>query len=467
MLFTSFEYLFVFLPLLVCVFLALRRLGFDAASRYWLLLASLGFYASDGWLNLPYLVLSIVLNAWLGAKIVHCADPKMKRQFLSFGLVANIGLLIVIKYRVLLLGPFGFTSAGSVAVPSGISFFTLVQVMYLTDCYEGLAKPNTAINHALFVSFFPYVMMGPLVRTRDVQSLLAPQDARAAALDDIAPGIEQICVGLFKKTVFAQSFVFFVDTGWGQNRPLTFVEAWITTIAFAFELYFDFSGYSDMAVGAARLLGVKLPANFDSPYKCKSVIEFWRRWHITLSNFITTYMYTPLLRARKKPTFSWAMCATVFSMAVAGLWHGAQWTFLIFGILHGVALAINHLWRKTKRRIPSALGWTLTFAFVASSLVLFRAPDMGRALKMYNGLLGAGAVLGLDREAFLGGSVTLVRVVVALVGVVVCFFAPNSNTIAKSFESSGRRALIGAVLFVIALVFMNSLSAKEFIYREF
>ena len=193
--------------------------------------------------------------------------------------------------------------------------------------------------------------------------------------DDAARGLELFVLGLFKKAVLAQSCAHLADSGWALARP-SLLEAWLTAAAFTFELYFDFSGYSDMALGMARFFGVELPKNFDSPYRSTSIIMFWRRWHISLSAFITTYIYTPLLRLRRRPTFEWAMAMTVVSMTIAGLWHGAAWTFVVFGLLHGLALVINNAWRKTKRRFPAAFGWLLTFLFVVLTLVLFRAANM-------------------------------------------------------------------------------------------
>jgi D-alanyl-lipoteichoic acid acyltransferase DltB (MBOAT superfamily) len=336
--------------------------------------------------------------------------------------------------------------------------------MYLIDCYEELTAPNSLLNHLLFTSFFPYVSLGPLVRTRDLKPLLdgkATVDAQLAAR-----GFELFVLGLFKKAVFAQSCAHLADSGWGLPRP-SLVEAWLTTLAFSFELYFDFSGYSDMAIGSAMFFGVKLPLNFDSPFKATSIITFWRRWHISLSSFITTYWYTPLLRLRRRPSFAWAMWMTVVSMTIAGLWHGASLTFVVFGLLHGVGLVVNHLWRKTKRPFSPLLGQALTFLFVLNTLVLFRAPNIGAAGTMFSSMIGAHGITGFDRDLFISGTQGALRAAIAVIAAIACFVAPNSNNISVRINPSRRRAVAIGLVALVAAIFMNSLAAKEFIYRDF
>jgi len=434
----------------------------------WLISASLVFYAFAGARGLPYLVMSALGNWLLGSRIAS-SSARLKHVLLWCGLAGNISLLLVVKYSAFFLEvvDLGRFAAGGMGVPVGISFYTLIQVMYLVDCFEGLATPNSLLDHFLFSSFFPYITMGPLVRARDMKELLRRDEPAKLDNDLAAQGLELFVIGLFKKAVVAQSCAHLADTGWGLARNLTMVEAWVTTLAFTFELYFDFSGYSDMAVGAARFFGVKLPLNFDSPYKARSVIAFWRRWHISLSSFITTYLYTPFLRMRRRPTFGWAMASTILAMTIAGLWHGAAWTYVVFGVLHGVGLVVNNVWRKTKWPFPSTLGWLLTFLFLVCTLVLFRASSLAVAARMFGAMLGRHGVSGFDQDLFVGGAPGALRAAIAAAAGLACFTFPNADRISSAFTPSVRRAVGLGVLAVVAVIFMNSLAAKEFIYRDF
>ncbi len=464
MLFSSFPYVFCFLPVVVLGFWAVAKLG-HVPARWFLITASLVFYALGDARGIPYLLLSALVNCWFGVRI-GAAQQGLKSRLLRLGLGLNVFQLLIVKYWAFLVSAVGLTPpAHGWHVPVGISFFTLIQIIYLIDCAEGLAVPHDLRQHLLFSSFFPYVTMGPLVRSRDVPRELPTAGAGLPA-DNAARAIEFFVFGLFKKTVFAQSLAALSDTGWGMTRRLSVAEAWLTVIAFALELYFDFSGYTDMAIGSAALLGVKLPLNFDAPYKATSIIMFWKRWHITLSSFITTYLYTPLMRLRRRPSFGWAMTVTVVSMVIAGLWHGAAWTFVIFGLFHGVALVINHLWRRAKLPFPDFLGWLLTFGFVAGTLILFRAPSVAVAEEMVGNLLGHGGH-GFDVDAFLSSGLAAVRALMALAAAAVCLFAPTSQAVVAKFGASYRRAAFIVVAALAALVFMNSLAAKEFIYRDF
>jgi D-alanyl-lipoteichoic acid acyltransferase DltB (MBOAT superfamily) len=462
--FASFEFL-AFLPVVVAGYWALTRVAPRVANA-WLVAASLAFYARGGWHGLPYLLAAAGFNCWLGQRIA-AAQTAPKKRLLQLGLVANIGQLLVVKYSGFFLGSFGLGGhALHGALPIGISFYTLFQLAYLLDCYEGLATPNSGLHHLLFSSFFPYVTMGPIVRTRDMKPLLVDAPGAGMNADRMARGFELFVLGLFKKAVIAQSCAHLADPGWALLQP-SMLEAWLTTIAFTFELYFDFSGYSDMALGMALLFGVELPRNFDSPYRSTSIIMFWRRWHISLSAFITTYIYTPLLRLRRRPSFAWAMSMTIVAMTIAGLWHGAAWTFVAFGLLHGIALVVNNAWRKTKRRFPAPLGGVLTFSFLLLTLVLFRASNMTAAGHMFGAMLGSHGLIRFDFDTFLGGGPGTLRTAIAVVAGISCFVVPNSNAISNGFRPSTKRAVLVGLIALVATVFMNSLAAKEFIYRDF
>lgn len=436
-----------------------------------LLTASLLFY---GWAKPPYVVLliaSIVFNYALGRRI-HSSTPPWRKRWLVLGLGANVALLAAFKYlgfiihNVSFLWKPGFTLP-EWAFPLGISFYTLQQVMYLVDCYEGLVDPNDLLTHAVFVSFFPYVISGPIVRARQ----MVPQIRQAIATDaqKISQALVLLGIGLFKKVVIADSFSRLADPGFASPASVSTIEAWISSFSYTLQIYFDFSGYTDVAIAVALLLGFSLPINFRSPYRSLSVTEFWQRWHITLSHFITTYLYTPMVRAYKKVTLAKASLATLLAMTIVGLWHGPSWTFVVFGALHGAALVVNQLWRKKiKRKVPTAVSWVGTLLFVNFAFIFFRAPDLSSALQLCRRLLPRTDLLG---TATLKGSLAfgdmLVLLIPVLAGIMSAFIGKTSTELSRQIKPSPVAAVAVSLLILAALLFMNSTVAKDFIYFRF
>jgi alginate O-acetyltransferase complex protein AlgI len=477
MLFNSFPFLFIFLPVTAVLFATIRRYAGQSPGQFFLLLSSLFFYAYAKPEYILLLIGSIVFNWAIGLQLASAdggqseATPQQK-LFLRVGLIGNIAFLSSFKYVNFFLhglaaihGP--RFSLPDWAFPLGISFFTLTQIMYLVDTYQGLNSPNSLFDHATLVSMFPYVSSGPLVRSRTIVPQLKQPTAPGARLDLAARGLYIFAIGLAKKVVLADSFSRVADAGFGSALHFSTLEAWIFSLSYTFQIYFDFSGYSDMAVGCAWMLGIGIPQNFNAPYTSKSISEFWQRWHISLSNFITNYMYTPILRAMGKATISTAVVATLIAMTIAGLWHGPAWTFILFGLLHGCALAMNQIWKKRKRKMPNWLGWLLTFVFVNISFVFFRSPNVGLALHLLKDMLPHSDLFGrihlkgvLPFTPFL-----IVRPVV--IGVILAFFFPASQKLAERFEPSSRTAMATVALLLISLFFMNSTVAKEFVYFAF
>ncbi|MDB4933811.1 MAG: D-alanyl-lipoteichoic acid acyltransferase DltB, superfamily, partial [Labilithrix sp.] len=399
MLFNSFTYLLRFLPVVVLGHILLRRFAGARASQVWLLAASLFFYAFPRPSHLPLLLGSIVFNWGITRAMVARPDPGRRKAWLWVGLLGNIGLLASFKYVNFALGQVNAVAGTHLALPNwdfplGISFFTLTQVMYLVDCYQEMNAPISLLDHASVVSFFPYVSSGPIVRAKEIADQFA-KTLTTAERDDLARrGLYLLTLGLAKKVVFADTFAAIADIGFASVGHLSTLEAWVFSLAYTFRIYFDFSGYSDMAVGTAWLLGFEIPQNFDAPYRSQSISEFWQRWHISLSNFITNYLYTPILRSFRKATLRTSAIATLLAMGIAGLWHGPAWTYIVFGLIHGVSLAVNQYWKKSKRRLPRGMGWLVTFLLVNAAFVVFRSPTLGSALTMLGSMIPHGNVLG-------------------------------------------------------------------------
>jgi D-alanyl-lipoteichoic acid acyltransferase DltB (MBOAT superfamily) len=353
-------------------------------------------------------------------------------------------------------------------LPLGISFFTLTQVMYLVDTYQRLNGPNSLLDHATMVSLFPYVTMGPLVRSRAIVAQFARYTLRVSRAEAASHGLFLFAMGIFKKTVFADSLARIADAGYRLPGNLSTLEAWVSTLAYSLQIYFDFSGYSDMAVGAALMLGIEIPQNFNAPYRSKSISEFWQRWHISLSNFITSYLYTPILRSMGSATLATSAMATLLAMGIAGLWHGPAWTYVIFGLLHGAGLAVNQIWRKNKLgKVPSWLGWMLTFFFVNLTFVFFRSPDLSTALSVLWHLIPQGH---WSDFTLLGPVLPLTPFLLfrpAVIGAVVAVLFPSSAEMEKGLRLKPATGFASAALLLAAFYFMNSTPAKQFVYFVF
>lgn len=386
MLFNSYIFLFAFLPATLLVFHLLRRVSWAAALAAVAAL-SLVFYASWDPRYLALLVPSLVINYGLGEVIARTRQ----RVWLVMGIAANLAVIGWFKYsNFFYLNITGGAEAPDfmrdIALPLGISFITFQKIAYLVDVWRGHPKASSFLRFGFFVLFFPQLIAGPIVlfRNLDRQVGKGPRsDARYLAGAYI--GVVLFAIGLFKKVVFADSLGYFADALFGFAADPAFrlraADAWLAALAYSLQLYFDFSAYSDMAIGLGWMFGFRLPTNFNSPYQAVSIIDFWRRWHMTLSAFFREYVYIPLGGNRRGPARQAAFVAIVFLLT--GLWHGAGWTFVIWGAIHGLLVLINHLWSKYGPfRWSVWITWPVTVVAVVLLWVIFRAPSWDVAVKI-------------------------------------------------------------------------------------
>ncbi|MEA3323294.1 MAG: MBOAT family O-acyltransferase, partial [Patescibacteria group bacterium] len=409
-----------------------------------------------------------------------------KKVLLQIGLVFNIGLLVYFKYMDFFIGNTNAIFGSDfellhLALPLAISFFTLQQIAFLVDSYEGLAKEKNFLDYTIFVTFFPQLIAGPIVHHKEMMPQFASVKNKVKNYRNIAMGIFVFSIGLFKKVVIADTFAVWATAGFDTATTLNFLEAWATSLSYTFQLYFDFSGYTDMAIGIALLFSIKIPQNFNSPYKATGMIDFWKRWHITLTNFITTYIYTPIIRSFNKLTFHKAMLATVTTFLIAGLWHGASWMFVIFGGLNGLGIATNHYWKKTKIKMNKVLGWFITFNFVNITFVFFRAKDWSDAVKVLSGMFNFDNIvlpnILASKLSFLtqygiefGGYIANIKgnaetVIWLIVGFVLVLFFKNSMEKLAFFTLNYRTVLLAGIAFFISILSLNKVS--EFLYFNF
>jgi len=419
MLFNSYIFIFGFLPVVLLGFFWLARFSHIYAAG-WLALASLFFY---GYWNPAYvglLLLSIICNysfgTWIAKARVRAEKPGLRtgesasntqssapspQHLLTVAITANLALLAYYKYANFFVGNLSPLlgadwNLANIILPLGISFFTFTQIAFLVDTYRGEVKEYNFIHYVLFVTYFPHLIAGPILHHKEMMPQFARHATYQVNWENIATGLLLFTLGLCKKTLWADPIAAYVDSIFGGvalGMTPTVYEAWCGALAYTLQIYFDFSGYTDMALGIALMFGIHLPINFDSPYKSTSIIEFWRRWHMTLSRFLRDYLYFPLGGNRKGKTRRYIN--VMATMLLGGLWHGAGWTFIIWGALHGLYLMINHLWRELLpegRWLPVWLanlcGGLLTFIAVVAAWVVFRASDMTQAITLLKAMAG-------------------------------------------------------------------------------
>ncbi len=381
MLFNSYIFIFLFLPLALALYFGLNYFKKYNLAMVSLLLMSMWFY---GYFNKKYLVLlisSIVIN-WLVSKAMHKLKPK--KLFLILGLVFNVGLIFYFKYYGFFISNINHIFSTSIPIlkillPLGISFFTFQQISYIVDSYKEKTKNYTFLQYALFVSYFPQLVAGPIVLHDELIPQFTDVSKKTFNSNNFANGLYVLAIGLFKKIIVADSFGIIVDSIYAGNiAETTSITFWVAAISYTFQIYFDFSGYSDMAIGLGKMFNFELPINFNSPYKATSIPEFWTRWHITLSRFLREYIYYPLGGNRKGTLRTFINIFIVF--IVSGVWHGANWTFIIWGMLHGIANIFDRVTATFKAKLPKHLNWATTFLFLNLTWVIFRSEDIKQAL---------------------------------------------------------------------------------------
>jgi len=505
MLFNSSEFIFVFLPFAVLLHFALARWNVAAAVAA-TTLTSLLFYA---WWNPPYVLLPILSIAgnFLIARAMRAAPESAARRLLLAGIVANLAVLGWFKYGDFVASIFEGRKPHAPEVPLALSFTTFVQIALLVDVWRRRKAVSFPV-YAMFVAFFPHLIAGPIVRWEELGPQLRDRARYRPDWNNIALGLTIFCLGLAKKVLIADSLsphVGPVFDAAARGEALTAAAAWGAAYAYTAQLYFDFSGYSDMAIGLGLLFNLRLPINFAAPLRAISIIDLWRRWHISLSRFLRDFVYLPLGGAAGGPT---RRAANLFlTMVLGGLWHGANWTFVLWGAFHGVLLATNHAWRRWRgRRTPTQIGrfagWCATFTAFVVGMVLFRAADLSAASTMFQAMAGFGGApraeamnvawdswgirVGLISEDFvrtwLGANWSLVGSLWTAAALAIILLVPDTMEVTNYREGephSGWRREVGALSWrpsplwaagLIALfvaVYANLLQITEFLYYQF
>ena len=427
MVFSSYIFILGFVPLTLLGFVLAKRIIGGRTAIAWLIACSLFFY---GWWEPIYLLLiatSVLVNFAFGRWIDRCGAPRRKTALLILGVILNLGLLGYFKYTHFVVNTVNAAFGGDwlldrIILPLAISFFTFQQIAYLVDVQRGVAHERSLLRYALFVTFFPQLIAGPIVHHRQVLPQIERSLRRPLRSADLSIGLTIFTIGLAKKVLLADGVAVWATPVFDMaaaDQSVTILEAWAATFAYGFQIYFDFSGYSDMAIGLGRCFGLRLPLNFDSPYKSANIMQFWRRWHITLSVFLRDYLYIPLGGNQRGTMRRFANL--MVTMLLGGLWHGAGWTFVIWGGLHGMYLVINHAFSALRRRLHlgaadgagaslwgRAAGVLVTFLAVNIAWVFFRAESFEAAWLMLRTMLGFEGIEWITRVPAKNGQVWMI-----------------------------------------------------------
>jgi D-alanyl-lipoteichoic acid acyltransferase DltB (MBOAT superfamily) len=469
-------------------------------AKGFLVFASLFFYS---WWNIAYLpiILSSMLFNYIIGNSLNQNYKKVKinkKLLLTIGIISNIILLGYFKYTDFMIENFNLIfntkiSLMYLALPLAISFFTFQQIAYLIDSYRGETSEYDFLNYALFVTFFPQLIAGPIVHHSEMMPQFASPHNWVKKYKNIALGLFIFTIGLFKKVVIADNFAIWANMGFDKAEVLSFFEAWATSLSYTFQLYFDFSGYTDMAIGIALLFNINLPINFNSPYKATSIQDFWRRWHITLSRFLKEYIYIPLGGNRRGEIRTYSHLMSTFILG--GIWHGAGWTFIFWGFLHGAALVIHRIWSKFGLPLSKGFAWFITFNFINISWVFFRAKEWEDAIKVLHGMADYNHIeltktfVSLYNQTvkklsfimpdlhvsqshiFIFDATVYIWLFVISIVVLMC---KNSNEIVLYPNDSAKgegltkvKALYFALLFMFSMLYISLSTYSEFIYFNF
>lgn len=433
MLFNSYIFLFLFLPLTLIGYFAANKYFSFNLGKLFLVFMSLYFY---GYFNPKYLIIivcSIIINFLIGNSLAF--GKKFNKNFLFISaLIFNIGILGYFKYYDFFLSNINYVfktnfSLLNLILPLGISFFTFQQLSFIVDSYNKKVVKYDFLSYCLFVTFFPQLIAGPIVLPDEMLPQFENKHNKSINFTNLNKGFYIFSIGLGKKILIADSIAPFADNGFDKLSSLTFFEGWITSLSYTMQLYFDFSGYCDMAIGIALMFNIILPLNFNSPYKSTNIQEFWKRWHITLGRFLTTYLYIPLGGNRVSNFKTLKNLLLVF--LVSGIWHGAGWNFILWGALHGISIIVHRIWKSFNKSLPKLLGWLITFNIINIFWIFFRAKSLNDAFKVLTAMFNVSSIRSFitkeylsSTNTYLGNSTTFFILFIALV---IALFFKNSQ----------------------------------------
>ncbi len=472
MLFNSFAFVFLFLPITLILYFVLNHFKSEKLAKGWLVLASLYFYAFFNPSYLLIIISSILVNYIIGHLLHHPDYGDLKRRLIvTLGILFNVGLLGYFKYRDFFIenvNAFFGTNMPllNILLPLGISFFTFQQLSFVIDSYRRTSLKYDFLSYCLFVTFFPQLIAGPIVLPTEMLPQFEDHKNKKINYANLNKGLYIFAIGLAKKVLIADNLASWANNGFAAEH-LNCVEGWITSLSYTFQLYFDFSGYCDMAIGIGLMFNIKLPINFNSPYKAVNIQDFWKRWHMTLGRFLSNYLYIPLGGNRKGNTRTLINLLIVF--LVSGIWHGAGWGFILWGMLHGLAILIHRVWKNAGLSMPSIVGWITTFFFVNIFWIFFRAENLDQAMNIILSMFDVKTLnlsfpfsIAVGTHSFINNTSILV---IFLISCLISFFAKNSIQRLEIFNLQPIQSIEIIAYLYLSTLFLNKIST--FLYWNF
>lgn len=479
MLFNSFEFIFVFLPITLLLYYTLNKFNYFKGAKVVLVVASLYFYAFFNLSYLPIILSSIVINYLVGyrlSRLQYSKKAPTRRNYqrvilLIIGIVFNLGLLGYFKYTDFFIENVNVIFGTSyllknILLPLGISFFTFQQLAFVIDTYKEPGKLPKFLDYCNFVTFFPQLIAGPIVLPEEMLPQFEDPKNRHPRAENFFDGLFIFSLGMAKKVLIADSIAVFANAGFSLDLPhYTIAEAWLISLSYTFQLYFDFSGYCDMAIGIGKMFNINLPLNFNAPYRATNFKDFWHRWHMTLNRFLTKYLYIPLGGSRKSETRVLTNIAIVF--LVSGLWHGAGWTFIIWGLFHGIGVIIHRIWSKHGYSMPSWSGMLITFFFVNILWVLFRADNIHEAWVIVRSMFD-------NHQFYLSSQFTSnlpsilpnkVNMIILFIAILLGLFGPTAYKLMTDFNKPKIKQSLIIISFVLGVLFLTR--EVTFLYFNF
>lgn len=475
MIFSSYAFIFLFFPIVFSGYWLLQYRFHPTAAKWWLIASAITFYALGNVAFAPILCLTVLFNFFL-AKGIHHYQQKQNTVFpkllLTLAFIENLGLLFYFKYFNFFINNVNFVFGSDfllrqIILPLGISFYTFQILSYVIEVYRGKTETFTFTEFATFITFFPQLIVGPIVRHHEMLPQLRDKARQKLNKTNIMMGILLFSIGCSKKIILADPLIAFAQNFYNVMGNGNFFEAWGAVFSYTFAYYFDFSGYIDMALGLGLFFNINLPKNFDSPYKARNFSDFWQRWNITVSKFFEDYIFNSIFHFGNG--FGKLVLATMATFLVSGIWHGAGWHYIIWGLANGVLVFFAYIMRLSRKKLPFGIAWALTFFFVLITRVLFDANNMTQAVQvlysMFNlsGLWQDPAGFFQMGTAYIQQNYLILAIITVSAGI--CFFTKNSNEICEKFEPKWQYAVFAGILLTISLFRMTAVS--QFLYFQF
>lgn len=475
MIFSTYKFILVFLPIVLIGYHIINRFKFFTLSKIWLIVASFIFY----YLGSPdffwFFLASVIGNYIIGSSISKLpVENKIERKILfAIGLIGNIALLGYYKYANFFVDNYNYFAKDDILMPNiilpiGISFFTFQLIAYIVDSYRGETSEYNILDYLLFITFFPQLIVGPIVHHKEMVTQFEKKENQIINWDNLAKGFFLFTLGVAKKTLLADPLTTDAQEFFGAiSTGLELLPSWFHSIEYTISYYFDLSGYADMAIGLGLMFNILIPNNFNSPYKARNFQEYWKRWHITLSRFLSTYIFRSVYKRDNK----WRnyYIATMITFLVSGFWHGAGWTFVVWGIVNGIFVCTAAWMNRKEKSFPFLISFSLTMIGIVLTRILFVSNTFGEALNVYKGLLNFSS-LGTGLSTALSTILTFILThkrygFYLLIGIAICWFAPNSNQIVEKFKPSKKTLIITSALMFICLINMEKV--VQFLYFQF